>query len=68
MTSLINTSAQELDASIRCSVANRRPYPLDLLRSERAREAAGVGPRTTVLKILDREIRRQEKAARREAA
>lgn len=62
---LINTSAQDLDSTIRCSVLNGRPFPLDLLRAERAREAAGVGPRTTVLKILDREIRRQEKAARK---
>lgn len=68
MTRLINTSAQDLDSTIRCSIENQRPFPLDLLRAERDREASGVGARTTVLKILDREIRRQEKAARKAAA
>ena len=59
---LINTSAAELDSSIRCAIANKTPYPLSDLQQARDAEAKSPGARSTVLKLLDREIRRQQKA------
>lgn len=58
---LTNTSAAELESSIRCANINHRPYDLALLRSERDYEAASAGARITVIRILEREIKRQER-------
>lgn len=60
MSLLNHTSAQELDASIRCTIANGHPFPLDRLQASLANERASVGPRTTIIKLLEREIKRQE--------
>ena len=60
---LINTSAADLDASIRCAYLNNRPFDLATLRAARDAEAASTGARTTVIKLLEREIRRQGRAA-----
>lgn len=59
---LNNTGAQDLDSALRCARANGRPYPLDQLRASLADERQGVGPRKTVIRLLEAEIRRQEKA------
>lgn len=62
MDDLLNhTSAADLDSSIRCAVSNGYPFSLDRLYRSLADEYASVGARTTIIKLLEREIRRQEK-------
>jgi len=59
---LINTSVADLDSSIRSAISQGNPYPLSDLKQARDTEAKSAGPRSTVLRLLDREINRQEKA------
>lgn len=59
--SLQHTSAADLDSTIRCAIANGRPISLAELRAARDAEAASVGARVTIIKLLEREIRRQER-------
>lgn len=55
-------SAADLDSVIRCAASNGTPQPIAELRQARDNEAASVGPRVTIIKLLDREIKRQERA------
>jgi len=57
------TSADDLKSSIKCSIANNRPFPRELLEMSLENEQRSVGSRTTVIKILQAELHRQEKAA-----
>ena len=59
--SLIHTSVADLDSSIRCAIVNKRPIPLDTLREALQAEYASRGRRSSVIKLLSREIERQEK-------
>lgn len=59
--SLIHTSVADLDSSIRCAIGNQRPIPLATLREALQAEYASRGRRTSVSKLLSREIKRQEK-------
>lgn len=61
VTSLIHTSVADLDSSIRCAIANSRPIPLDTLREALKAEYASRGRRSSVIKLLSSEIKRQEK-------
>ena len=55
------TSAAVLDSMIRCSVDNGAPFDLLLLRAARDAEAASTGARVTIIRLLDREIKRQDR-------
>jgi len=63
VSSLIHTSVDDLDSSIRCAITNNRPIPLDTLREALKAEYASRGCRSSVIKLLSREIKRQEKGA-----
>lgn len=60
--SLRHTSAADLDSTIRCAVSTGRPIAIAELRAERDAEAASTGARVTIIKLLEREIRRQERS------
>ena len=60
---LNNTSADELKSSIQCAIANNSPYSRELLERTLDDERRSVGSRVTIIKILEAEIRRQDKAA-----
>jgi len=55
----LHTSVADIDSSIRCAVSIGRPFRLDALTNLRDTEARSAGARVTVIKILDREIKRQ---------
>lgn len=55
-------SADDLDRTIRCHAARGRPIALAELRQARDAEAASTGARVTIIKLLEREIKRQERA------
>ena len=59
---LHHTSAADLDSTIRCAVSTGNPIDLAELRQARDAEAASCGARVTIIKLLEREIRRQERA------
>ena len=59
---LNHTSAADLDSTIRCSIATHRPIPLTELRAAHKNESTSTGARVTIIKLLDREIKRQERA------
>ena len=61
--SLRHTSVADLDSTIRCAVLNGRPLALAELRAERDAEAASPGARVTIIRLLEREIKRQERLA-----
>ena len=50
-----------LDAAIRTANSNSAPLKLDMLRLAREIEEKTPGCRLTMIRLLDREIRRQEK-------
>ena len=51
-----------LDSTIRCANSMGTPIDLDRLRLARDLEQHSAGCRLTIIRMLDREIRRQEKA------
>lgn len=57
-----HTSAADLDSTIRCAIANNTLLPLAELRAARDAEAASTGARVTIIRLLEREIKRQERA------
>lgn len=59
---LTGSGAGCLDASIRCANANNNPLDMATLRMAREIEQHSAGCRLTMIRLLDREIRRQEKA------
>lgn len=59
---LNNTSAQDLDSTIRCANTNGRPLDLERLEASLCDERTSTGPRVTIIKLLEREIKRQAKA------
>jgi hypothetical protein len=61
---LINTSVADLDSTIRCAVSTGHPIPLSDLQQARDTEAKSAGARSSVIKLLDREIKRQTKELR----
>lgn len=58
---LNNTSAQDLDSTIRCANSNSRPFEIERLQSSLDNERKSTGARKTIISLLEREIRRQEK-------
>lgn len=63
MKNLLNhTSAEELKSSIKCSISNNRPFSRELLRASLDYERSRTDARSTVIKLLEAEIRRQVKA------
>ena len=56
---LNNTSAQDLDSTIRCANVNGRAFELDRLQASLCDERQSTGPRVTIIKLLEREIKRQ---------
>lgn len=58
---LNNTSAQDLDSTIRCAIGNGRPFEIERLQASLDNELKGTGARKTIIRLLEREIRRQEK-------
>ncbi len=60
---LCHTSADDLKVTIQCANSNGRPFSLDLLQRSLDQERKGAGPRKTVIKLLEREIKRQGGAA-----
>ena len=58
---LNNTSAQDLDVKIRCANLNGRPFEIKRLQASLEDERIRIAPRTTIIKLLEREIQRQEK-------
>ena len=62
------TSADDLKVSIKCSVANNRPFPRELIEASLDNERRSVGSRTTVIKTLEAELRRQHKASEKTAS
>ena len=58
---LNNTSAQDLDSTIRCAIFNERPFEIERLQASLDNEKKSTGAKKTIIKLLDREIRRQEK-------
>ena len=62
MSSLLNnTSAQDLDSTIRCAISNSRPFEIERLQASLDNERKSTGERKTIIRLLEREIRRQEK-------
>jgi len=59
---LNNTSAQDLDVTIRCANSNGHDFDLERLKATLADERQSTGARTTIIKLLEREIKRQEKS------
>lgn len=60
---LIHTSVADLDSSIRCAIGNNRPIDLNTLRDALKAEYASRGRRSSIIKLLSREIKRQEKGS-----
>lgn len=60
---LNNTSAQDLDVTIRCANSNKHPFEIERLRASLENERKSVGSRKTIIHLLEREIKRQEKLA-----
>lgn len=58
---LNKTSAQDLDSTIRCAIGNGRPFEIERLQSSLDNERKSTGARKTIIRLLEREIRRQEK-------
>jgi hypothetical protein len=58
---LCNTSADDLKVTIQCANMNGRPFSLDLLLRSLDQERKGAGPRKTIINLLEREIKRQNK-------
>ena len=58
---LNNTSAQDLDVTIRCANSNGRPFEIERLQASLDNERKSTGARKTIIKLLEREIRRQER-------
>lgn len=58
---LNNTSVQDLDSTIQCANINGRPFDLKTLMESLAAEWNSTSPRVTIIKRLEREIKRQEK-------
>lgn len=58
---LNNTSAQDLYSTIRCAISNGRPFEIERLQASLENERKSTGARKTIIKLLEREIRRQEK-------
>jgi hypothetical protein len=58
---LIGAGAGCLDSDIRCANSNGTPLDLATLRLAREIEQHSAGARLTIIRMLDREIRRQEK-------
>lgn len=58
---LNHTSADDLKSSIKCSISNNRPFSRELLQASLDYERSSTGARSTVIKLLEAEIRRQEK-------
>ena len=62
MSYLLNhTSVDELASSIRCSIDNGHPFEVERLKSSLDNERKSNGQRKTIINLLEREIRRQEK-------
>jgi hypothetical protein len=59
---LVGSGAGCLDSYIRCANSNHTPLDLATLRLAREIEQHYPGSRVTMIRILDREIRRQERA------
>jgi hypothetical protein len=59
---LTGSGAGCLDSFIRCANSNDTPLDLATLRMAREIEQHSPGCRLTMIRLLDREIRRQEKA------
>ena len=59
---LTGSGAGGLDSFIRCANSNDTPLDLATLRMAREIEQHSPGCRLTMIRLLDREIRRQEKA------
>lgn len=55
-------SAHDLDSTIRRHASRGRPIAIAELRQARDAEAASCGARVTIIKLLEREIKRQERA------
>lgn len=64
VSSLIHTSVSDLDSSIRCAVATGHPIELATLREALKAEYASRGRRSSVIKLLSKEIKRQDKGGR----
>lgn len=60
---LNNTSAQDLDVTIRCANSNGRPFEIERLQASLDNERKSTGARKTIIRTLEREIKRQEKLA-----
>ena len=60
---LLGSGVDSLRSSIVCARNNHRQIPIDTLRRARAAEASSAGARVTMLKVLDAEIKRQERLA-----
>lgn len=58
---LNNTSAQDLDSTIRCAISNSRPFDIERLQASLDNEKKSTGARKTIIRLLEREILRQEK-------
>lgn len=61
VSSLIHTSVADLESLIRSSIEEGFSLPLDTLREALKAEYASRGRRSSVIKLLSREIKRQEK-------
>ena len=59
---LNNTSAQDLDSTIRCAIGNGRPFEILRLQESLDDERKRTGARKTIIRLLEREIKRQQKA------
>lgn len=53
---LNNTSAQDLDSTIRCAIGNNRPFEIERLQASLDNERKSTGARKTIIKLLEREI------------
>lgn len=61
MSTLLNhTGAQDLDSSIRCSIITGHPFTIDRLQESLDDERQN-SSRKTVIRLLEREIRRQHR-------
>ena len=62
MSYLLNhTSVDELNSSIRCAIDNGCPFEIERLKASADNERKSTGPRKTIINLLEREIRRQER-------
>lgn len=60
---LIAASVSDLESSINCAIANDHPISLEILREAMHLENHKPGRRSSIVKLLQREIKRQEKLA-----